>query len=72
MVTRSAAVAAAALVTLAVGALAAELLARPLRELRIQAEALPMGISARGNWSTLEAARSRISARRSGNGAAPR
>ena len=44
MVTRSiAAVAAAALVTLAVGALAAELLARPLRELRIQAEALAHG-----------------------------
>ena len=43
MVTRSiAAVAAAALVTLAVGALAAELLARPLRE-RIQAEALAHG-----------------------------
>jgi signal transduction histidine kinase len=44
MVTRSiAAVAAAALVTLALGALAAELLARPLRELRIQAEALAHG-----------------------------
>jgi signal transduction histidine kinase len=44
MVTRSiAAVAAAALVTLALGALAAELLARPLRELRVQAEALAHG-----------------------------
>jgi signal transduction histidine kinase len=44
MVTRSiAAVAAAALVTLALGALAAELLARPLRELRLQAEALAHG-----------------------------
>jgi signal transduction histidine kinase len=44
MVTRSiGAVAAAALVTLALGALAAELLARPLRELRVQAEALAHG-----------------------------
>jgi len=44
MVTRSiGAVVAAALVTLALGALAAELLARPLRELRIQAEALAHG-----------------------------
>jgi signal transduction histidine kinase len=44
MVSRSiAAVAAAALVTLALGALAAELLARPLRELRIQAETLAHG-----------------------------
>jgi signal transduction histidine kinase len=44
MVTRSiGAVVAAALVTLALGALAAELLARPLRELRIQAAALAHG-----------------------------
>src|SRR5215210_4052477 len=44
MVTRSiGAVAAAALGTLALGALAAELLARPLRELRIQAKALAHG-----------------------------
>src|ERR671916_1550666 len=44
MVTRSiVAVAAVALMTLALGALAAELLARPLRELRIQAEALAQG-----------------------------
>ena len=44
MVSRSiVAVAAAALMTLAVGALAAELLARPLRELRVQADALAQG-----------------------------
>jgi signal transduction histidine kinase len=44
MISRSvAAVAAAALVTLALGALAAELLARPLRELNTQAEALAAG-----------------------------
>jgi len=44
MVTRSiAAVVAAVLGTLALGALAAELLARPLRELRLQAEALAHG-----------------------------
>ena len=44
MVSRSiGAVAAAALMTLAVGALVAELLARPLRELRLQADALAQG-----------------------------
>src|SRR5918994_1942203 len=44
MVSRSiVAVAAAAVMTLALGALAAELLARPLRELRVQADALAQG-----------------------------